>query len=271
MAVTAYLPILISAFAFLVSLGSFLLTLDASRKKAFDDQRIMRSSLNDIISKIFAAKIEQAKFVQINPNWMKDDLVIAVNSAYTYQLNSYARLAVYITEKIKNLVSDVEFATIAQTFAGTGDQVSAMQYWEAAIEQVTNKLYEVQYRRDYASYLFNIGNITKGRQEFQKALDLFSDSDDIGKSQNGATYKFWGLNELRAQNKKISENYFAYAEDLFKSISREEMKMTFLTDLAQVVAQVREFKSSMLPGKIFDTTPTGSPLATVPERPPAGL
>jgi hypothetical protein len=40
----------------------------------------MRSSLNDIISKIFAAKIEQAKFVQINPNWMKDDLVIAVNS-----------------------------------------------------------------------------------------------------------------------------------------------------------------------------------------------
>ncbi|MGC1886086.1 MAG: hypothetical protein WA709_08320 [Stellaceae bacterium] len=96
----------------------------------------------------------------------------------------------------------MELATIAETFSGTGDHASATQYWEAAIHRVQNKNLEVQYRRNYATYLFGTGNIGAGRQEFQRAIDLFPESDDISQAQNGATYKFWGLNELRAKNKR---------------------------------------------------------------------
>ena len=81
----------------------------------------------------------------MNPNWINDDLVIAVGNVDTSQLNSYAQLAVFITEKIGNLVADVELATIAETFAATGDQASAMQYWEEAMKVVRNKHAEVNY------------------------------------------------------------------------------------------------------------------------------
>jgi hypothetical protein len=78
-----YLPILISAFAFLISLGSFVLSVNSSKRQSFEEQRVLRSSLNDVISKIFAARIDQAKYVQMNPNWMNNDLSIAVNNVYT--------------------------------------------------------------------------------------------------------------------------------------------------------------------------------------------
>lgn len=257
-----YLPILISAFAFLVSLGSFTLSFASSKRQTFEEQRVLRSSLNDVISRIFSARIEQAKYIQLNPNWMNNDLTIAVNNVYTSQLNSYARLAVYITEKIENLVTDVELATIAETFSGTGDHASATQYWEAAIHRVQNKNLEVQYRRNYATYLFGTGNIGAGRQEFQRAIDLFPESDDISQAQNGATYKFWGLNELRAKNKTMSDNYFAYAEDSYKSISRDDIKAPVLADLASVVTKTREPKPDALTQINLGSAQTAAAVAT---------
>jgi tetratricopeptide (TPR) repeat protein len=238
-----YISISISAIAVLIALTSFVLS---SYRKANDDRRALRASLNDVIAKIFSVGIEHAKYVQQNPNWAKTDLTLSVTRLLTAQLNSYARLADYIIPKIKGLVSDVELATVADAFAGTGDYAEASAYWKIAIAASKNKSQEVQYRRKFSMFLFGIGQVGDAREEFQRAINLFRDNDDISKAQNGATYKFWGLAELRVDNKKMAENYLLYARDLYTSITNDTLKLPLLFDLNQAIVQLQQTRSDPL-------------------------
>ncbi len=238
-----YLSIVISAVAVLIALSSFLLS---SYRKTNDDRRALRSSLNDIIAKIFLVRIEYAKYIQGNPNWPQNDLAISVNNLFTSQLNSYARMADYIIPKISGLVSDIELATVAETFTSTGEQAGAVSYWQAAIRTCKNINQEVKYRRTYAAYLYNIGKLGDGREEFQKALDLFRDNDDTSKAQNGATYKFWGLCEIGVDNSTVANNYFCCSRDLYSSMANNMVRLPLLKDLSITLSRMQQFKSDPL-------------------------
>src|SRR5438105_5784874 len=210
--------IVISAIAVLIALSTFLVN---SFRKTSDDRHALRGSLNDVISKIFSVRIEQVKYIQDHPNWAQSELTLSVNNVLTAQLRSYARLADYIIPKIKGLVSDIELATVAETLAATGEQIDADAYWHAAIASAKSESQQIQYRRSYAAFLFGIGQLASGREEYQTALGLFRDNDDISKAQNGATYKFWGLCELRVDNRSMAENYFMYAKDLYSNVAND--------------------------------------------------
>src|SRR5215472_9882791 len=121
------ITIAISTCAFLVSLVSFIASRRSKKQEdqriAHEDERVLRSLMNETISNIRNARIEQAKYIL-------DHGQNAVSGLFNYQINSLVRLAVYIAEQIPSLVSDVEFATIADAFAWTGNWEKARQYWD---------------------------------------------------------------------------------------------------------------------------------------------
>lgn len=115
--------LVISSSAFLLSL---IATIVSQRNKALEEERTLRSLLNDVIGKIRAARIDQAKYRADNKIRIgTDHNVDVVIGLFNYQINSLARLAVYITEKIPKLVTDIELSTIADSFAWIGDQQKA--------------------------------------------------------------------------------------------------------------------------------------------------
>jgi hypothetical protein len=72
--------------------------------------------------------------------------------------------------------------------------------------------------------------------------------------QNGALYKFWGLNERRAGNESMAENYFKYAKDVYNNISNAEIKEPLLADLSQV-------SSHHDPASLLPAVAVGEPVA----------
>jgi len=174
-----YITISVSILAFLLSLIATTLAL---RNKKHDDERNLRSLLNDSISKLRTIRIEQAKYRVENEGKKNIDFVAGL---FNYQINSLARLAVYISEQIPRLVTDIEYATIADAFGWTGDQQKARQYWEVSISNSRDKYYEIINRRDYANVLFTFGSVGEGRDQYEKALKLSPISDDTSKNLTG--------------------------------------------------------------------------------------
>ncbi len=233
------LVISISAFFF-----SLIATTVSLRNKVHEEERTLRSLLNDAIGKIYAARIDQAKYRADNRALVGN--IFDVDGAiglFNYQINSLARLAVYITEKIPKLVTDIEFATIADSFAWTGDQKKATQYWEIALTASKDRYYEILNRRSYANYLFTTGNVGAGREQYKKALNLSPVSDDFSKYDTGYTYRMWGVNERGTGNDVSAKDCFDKAAEAYKTISVDGIRATALADLNRM----RQLAPSAIP------------------------
>jgi hypothetical protein len=154
-----------------------------------------------------------------------------VNGLFNAQINSLSRLAVYITEKIPDLITDVEFATIADAFGWTGDQQKGTQYWETAIAAPKDKYYEAQNRQRFADYLFRNGNIGAGSDQYRKVLELYPIRDDLSKYVTGFTHRMWGVNERQSGNETSAKENFDRAAEAYKTISIEGYRAFALADL----------------------------------------
>ena len=237
-----FITIAISACAFLVSLVSFIVSRRSKKqedeRKEHEDERALRLLMNDTVSNIRTARIEQAKY------FTEHGLTAgAVFGLFNYQINSLVRLAVYITERIPALVTDIEFSTLADAFAWTGDRQKAHQYWEAAITASKDEYYETVNRRDFANFLFASGNVGAGREQYKKALDLSPISDDTSKYMTGYTYRMWGWNERAAGNELSAKDYFDKAAEAYRTISVEGMRAFLMAELDQA----RQTQSTAIP------------------------
>jgi tetratricopeptide (TPR) repeat protein len=244
-----YITIGISACAFLVSLVSFIVSRRSKKqedeRKEHEDERTLRSLMNDTINNIRTARIEQAKYAA--GHGQKDQLVIG---QFNYQINSLARLAVYITERIPGLVTDIEFATLADAFNWTGDRQKARQYWENAIATSKDQYYEIVNRRDYANFLFLSGNVGAGREQYKKALELSPITDDTSKYMTGHTYRMWGWNERAAGNELTAKEYYDKAAEAYTTISVEGMRAFAMADLEQARLTTSAAIPSPKPGEV---------------------
>jgi len=221
-----YITIGISACAFLVSLVSFIVSRRSKKqedaRKEYEDERNLRSLMNETINNIRTSRKYIAQHGQ------KDQMVIG---QFNYQINSLARLAVYITERIPGLVTDIEFATLADAFNWTGDRQKARQFWENAIAASKDEYYGIVNRRDYANFLFLSGNVGAGREQYKKALELSPISDDTSKYTTGYTYRMWSWNERAAGNELTATEYYNKAAEAYTTISVEGMRAYAMADL----------------------------------------
>ncbi len=223
-----YLPIAISVLGFIFSLFA---TGYSFRHKKYEEERAARAQLNETVGKIIGARIDHAKYLNEHPDVRDNFTTSNVLGSINYQINSFARLAVYVTERIPQLVTDIEFAAIADAFAWTGDQIKAQEYWRAAVSNSKDRHYEILNRRQFANYLFTIGDLGAGRDQYKRALELTPVKDDYSKYMTGYTYRMWAVNEAQVGNGKSASDHFELAEEAYKTISVEMMRNEAFADL----------------------------------------
>jgi hypothetical protein len=239
------LTLTISIAAFALSAVATVLTL---QRKRVEEERSQRALLSEAIGKIVASRTEHAKFYTEHPNADENTAMSAVLGMYNYQINAFARLAVYMTEKIPQLVSDIEFSIIADAFGWTGDQAQALKFWEITIRQSKDNYYAILNRRTFATYLFRIGNVGGGRDQYKTALTLSPVADDNSKYMTGYTYGMWGYDELSLGNRKSAADLFASADEAFSTMSAEQSKKYGLQKLEAGKQALRKPDADLTPG-----------------------
>jgi hypothetical protein len=230
------LTLILALIAIAVSLYTFYTT---NQNKKVEDERTWRALLHDTVRRIQETIIDQQKsfltHYRGDPHAFESS---NLSDAFAFQLQSLARLAVYISAQIPELVSDVEFAIIANTFARMRDQ-QASKYWKKSIEvskKVYNKSNEITHRRLYAQHLFRIGNIGEGREEFARALKLCSIKDDYSRNMFGTTCIVLAMSERSTGSEKSANEAFDRAAEAYEGISNERMKQFALDRLARARA-----------------------------------
>lgn len=234
---------MISMAAFLLSLVA---TISSRSNKKYEDERNIRSLMNATIGNIRTVRIEQAKY---QLEHYGEENINFVLSMFNYQISSLARLAVYLSDRIPTLVTDIEFATLADAFAWIGDHQKGYQYWEAAIAASRDTYYEIINRRDFANFLFATGNVGLGRDQYKKALDLSPITNDISKNQTGYTYRSWAWNERVAGNELSANDYFNKSAEAYNTISVEGIRAFVIAELNKIRATPSTAIPRLKPGE----------------------
>jgi tetratricopeptide (TPR) repeat protein len=235
MALKDFASVLISALALLVSaLGAaFSITRGKyeERHAEAEERRTLRTQLSDVLSRILETTVENAKIFYStadgDPNY-RQAISIALGQRQTVLLHQ----AMYLADKIPELVTAVEFNTLAATTAEAGQLIEAEQYHKKAIETSSNDVYKSRATRSYAVFLFSQRRFEEGREQFRKAVSLLSGGNNLVRYDNGISYQFWGWNECNVANAaKRAEELFESAQNEFNGIDIEPIRRKALQDL----------------------------------------
>jgi hypothetical protein len=190
-----------------------------------------------VIGKIITSRVDQAKFFIDHPIMMAGTPAGFVQRMLAAQISAFSRLTSDIAVQIPHLVTDVEYATIASSLGATGDQHKAMELWDKAIKTSKERFYEVKNRQDFAAFLFGIGELEKGRDEFKKTLSVASGGDDVSKYMTGYTYMLQGACERVVGYNESATRYFLDAQQALNTISNSAAGMR-----AAALAELEQFR-----------------------------
>ncbi len=151
----------------------------------------------------------------------------ALFASYNQQMVSYLTQASYLAEQIPDLVSFVEYNTLATIYASSGDMFQADPLYRKAIDVSPNNSYKGLATASYAQFSFTQRRFEDGRRSFENALSLLAGSDNFARYNAGQTYMRWALCELNAAHRESRANeLFDSAQNEFNGIdvvvSREE-------------------------------------------------
>ncbi len=222
--------VVIAGFALIFSIYS---ALYARNNKSREDNRSIKSQLNEIILKIIETQSQSNKDYQ---DAQKNNTVEhwqLQSAAVSQKLIALARLAIYLDSQSKSPASDIEYATIAGSLASAGDP-TAETYWKKAIERAPNHLYEIFNRRGYADYLFTLGRQKDGRDMYVTGLNILKEDTDTVKYTDGYTHRMWGISEQNWGYSAEAQTQFSKAEERFSQLQRAHMRDFALRDLNYV-------------------------------------
>lgn len=155
-----------------------------------------------------------------------------VSSILNQQNAFLLQQATYLTDQVPELVTAIEYNTIAAATANAGDLISAERYYKKAIEVSPNSYYRSLAVRSYANYLFPQRRFEEARENFRKAVSLLTGGDNLVRYTNGLTYQMWAWNELNnAASPKRAEELFESATNEFNGIDNETFRRTALNGL----------------------------------------
>ncbi|WP_429844365.1 tetratricopeptide repeat protein [Brevibacillus sp. FIR094] len=217
-----------SVVALVISLVSLFISL---RQKKHETERTIREKLTDTFTKITAMDVELIKLeMNINKN-------INLTRIFNQQRRFLVNQAQYFLPKIERLVSDSEYALLANTLERTGDLESADYYWRKSIEKSSNKLNKIYNIRGYARFLFKFKNFNQGRKMYQEAVDMSTRENDKDVYDLADTYILWGALEREHGFFDKAEEYFDLAGRMINKIESEGQKQrlkNYLNDIKQV-------------------------------------
>ncbi len=232
----------ISLLAFFLSLAATVISLVRSKH---EKQRAIRKEITDTLGKIVATALESAKLFHDSAE--KDPMYYQSVSSTLNQQNAFLLYqAMYLTDQVPDLVTAVEYNTIAAANANAGDLIAAEKYYRRAVEVSPNNYYRSLAIRSYASYLFPQRRFEEARENFSKSIALLNGGDDMARYTNGMTYQMWAWNEANnAASPKRAETLFESALNEFNGIGNETIRRNALNGLQ--AARLSPFSSNPAP------------------------
>jgi len=247
--------ITLSIIALIISVAAAINTEISSKH---EEQRTVRSQLTDVLSQIISVSIENAKLYK---EAAKTDPVYyqAISSILNQRNTFLLQQAIYLTEKIPDLVTSVELNTIAAANANAYDLLTAEKYYLKAIDATKSDLWKAMAIRSYALFLFPQRRFEEARDQFRKSVSQLRGGDNFVRFTNGLTYQMWGAAELSSANSpERAEELFRNARNEFSGIDNEMVRNNAIAGL----------EATKNYGKIPPNLPTASPnLPTIPNLP----
>lgn len=230
--------LIISGLALVTSVIAALFTL---RLQRFDSQRSTREHLHKIVSDLITLYSENL-VLWMTPAEQRDGLYYGRSSTITHRAVALTRQAVYLIKQEPDLVTDVEYGTVAQGLSLAGDYPLAKEHWRKAIDRSPSEFYRILNTRAYAGFLFGQGEHEAGRASYQQALNLVRNGDDFEKYTNGYTYQHWMGSEAQERFSEEAEKYYRMARRTFELIASPTLRFNSLAGLesahmAQLAAQ----------------------------------
>ncbi|WP_454190063.1 hypothetical protein [Paenibacillus sp. Marseille-Q7038] len=179
MEIKDYLSVSVSSIA-LVSLVSVIVTLT---QKKYENERTIRNQLTDTISKLIALNIENQKNREVDNQSNR----ISLNRIFNSQRRYLVEQSIYLMDKIKGLVTDVEYNIIAIALVNTGDINNADVYYSKCVDASPNDIYKLYNTRGYARFLFDNVNHDAGRKKYKEALEINLLDNDRNRYDRGDT------------------------------------------------------------------------------------
>lgn len=195
----------------------------------YEQQRLLRSQLSEVLMRIVSTDVEQMKL----PHDLKDQAYVQnISNALGYQHNFLLRQAMFLADQIPALVTDVEYNTIAVGNQSSGDFLNAEKYFKRSIDVAPNAQYQSVALGSYANFLFLTHRFEEARKEYQMALSALVGNDNSTRYGRGLLYQEWAGDELNLANSATrSLELFESARNEFNGIDVEPMKRSALQSL----------------------------------------
>jgi len=119
--------ILISSLTFLLSLAATIISVVRSNR---EKQRAIKKEITDTLAKIVSTNLEHAKLSRESVLKDQDELYYQTVSGILNQQNAFLlNQATYLADQVPDLVTAIEYNTIAAATANAGDLISAERYY----------------------------------------------------------------------------------------------------------------------------------------------
>ena len=218
----------LAILAFVVSLISTTITIVRGRRER---QRAIRNEITNVMSQIVATAMENAKLYHENSG--QSTQYYQTVSSILNQRNAFLlHQAAYLTEQVPELVTAVEYNTLAAANANAGDLFTAERFYRKAIEEAGNTAYKSMALRSYAAFLFPLRRFEEGRVIFQRAISLLKSGSNHDRYTNGFTYQMWAWNELHnAESSERAKALFDSAANEYQGIDNDKVSNDALAGL----------------------------------------
>jgi hypothetical protein len=224
------LPITLSAVSLVLSVISGIYTFFT---KKYETQRTIRFQLSDIFERIFTNDLESIKVTQ--QFGLSDSYRQAQLAQFNQQRYFLLHQAMRLAAQIEDLVTDVEYNTIAYTCGNVSDFVNADTFYCKAIASAPNAVSRVLATQSYAAFLFMQHRVEDGRKRFEEATRLVSGGDNAARATRGFVYQAWAVAELVAKSPKRAEPLIESARAEFSGIDLEFQKQQLLSSFDNAI------------------------------------
>lgn len=224
----------ISILAFILSLVATVIT---SLREKSENKRTMRMELTEVLNKIIDLTIENVSMKEELKN--KPDHFQNLSSHLNQKNATLLHQAIFLTDKIPNLVLPMNYNTIAISAFNANDIELSKKYFEKDIKVTKQARYKKIALRSYAEFLFNVRRLEEGRKTYQEAISCSQGSDDSERAFKGENYQRWGINELNiAHSASRAKDLFESAANEFKGISNSFMRKQYENALEKIIKEL---------------------------------
>jgi tetratricopeptide (TPR) repeat protein len=205
-------PTLISLFAFCFSFGTTMLSLQRTRQL---DVQSARAELRGFIQRLAALPKEN---LQLARTYADDQIALGNLQSFIMQETTLvAKQAAEVIRRIPDRVSATEYSAVGYALWTTGNNATAMDFVKLATERAIDVNDEAAVLRQYGGFLIASGDVNGGREQYQKALEVFSKypayNDTYQNSVHAYTHFHWAQSEGGAGNHSELAAHLAASED----------------------------------------------------------